>query len=179
MPIATTIIAGIKLFILFFTQLSLIKLDDQDYFVFFLNSLSKTSFKSSVSNFLAIIILFLSNSKLKSRQDDLVKLSNFKITEISSLDARYKGIKAGFSMFKDNPIIGVGLGGFNNQKYGNILTTNTRMFVLFITIFWANILYYFLFELIVLNSLLLYYTIKEEKISSYLLSFSKKTRGKD
>ncbi len=64
-------------------------------------------------------------------------------------------------------------------KYGNILTTNTRMFVLFITIFWANILYYFLFELIVLNSLLLYYTIKEEKISSYLLSFSKKTRGKD
>ena len=58
-------------------------------------------------------------------------------------------------------------------KYGNILTTNTRMFVLFITIFWANILYYFLFELIVLNLLLFYFTIKEEKISSYLLNFTK------
>ncbi len=58
-------------------------------------------------------------------------------------------------------------------KYGSILTTNTRMIVLFITIFWANILYYFLFELIVLNLLLVYYSIKEEKISAYLLRFAK------
>lgn len=58
-------------------------------------------------------------------------------------------------------------------KYGSILTTNTRMGVLFITIFYANILYYFLFELIVLNLLLLFFTIKEEKISSYLLNFTK------
>lgn len=58
-------------------------------------------------------------------------------------------------------------------KYGNILTTNTRMFVLFITIFYANILYYFLFELVILNSLLFFYTVKEEKISAYLLDFTK------
>jgi len=58
-------------------------------------------------------------------------------------------------------------------KYGNILTTNTRMIVLFITIFWANVLYYFLFDLIILNTLLVYYSIKEEKISAYLLQFVK------
>ncbi len=58
-------------------------------------------------------------------------------------------------------------------KYGSILTTNIRMIVLFITIFWANILYYFLFELIILNALLVYYSIKEEKISAYLLQFVK------
>lgn len=62
-------------------------------------------------------------------------------------------------------------------KYGSILTTNTRMIVLIITIFWANILYYFLFELIVLNSLLAYYSFKEEKISAYLLEFVKDNGG--
>jgi len=59
-------------------------------------------------------------------------------------------------------------------KYGSILTTNTRMGVLIFTIFYANIFYYFLFELVVLNLLLLFFTIKEEKISSYLLNFAKK-----
>jgi len=58
-------------------------------------------------------------------------------------------------------------------KYGNILTTNTRLVVLVITIFWADILYYFLFELIVLNILLVYYAIKEEKISAHLLKLAK------
>ena len=58
-------------------------------------------------------------------------------------------------------------------KYGSILTTNTRMGVLFITIFYANILYYFLFELVVLNLLLVFFTFKEEKISAYLLNFTK------
>lgn len=59
-------------------------------------------------------------------------------------------------------------------KYGNILTTNTRMIVLFITIFFGNVLHYFLFELVVLNALLIYFVIKEEKISLYLLNYAKK-----
>ncbi|MEJ5350860.1 MAG: CDP-alcohol phosphatidyltransferase family protein [Melioribacteraceae bacterium] len=58
-------------------------------------------------------------------------------------------------------------------KYQNILTTNTRMIVLFITIFWGNVLHYFLFELIILNLLLVYFIIKEENIHKYLLSFTK------
>ena len=58
-------------------------------------------------------------------------------------------------------------------KYQNILTTNTRMVVLFITIFLGNILHYFLFELIVLNLVLVYFGIKEEKIHGYLLNFVK------
>lgn len=58
-------------------------------------------------------------------------------------------------------------------KYQNILTTNTRMIVLFITIFWGNILDYFLFELLVLNLVLIYFVIKEEKIHKYLLEFTK------
>lgn len=58
-------------------------------------------------------------------------------------------------------------------KYQNILTTNTRMIVLFIAVFWGNILHYFLFELIVLNLLLIYFVIKEEKIHKYLFEFTK------
>jgi hypothetical protein len=58
-------------------------------------------------------------------------------------------------------------------KYQNILTTNTRMIVLFITIFLGNVLHYFLFELIILNLLLGYFVIREEKIHGYLLSFAK------
>lgn len=58
-------------------------------------------------------------------------------------------------------------------KYGNILTTNTRLVILVIAIFWADVLYYFLFELIVLNILLVYYVVKEEKISRHLLQFIK------
>lgn len=58
-------------------------------------------------------------------------------------------------------------------KYQNILTTNTRMIVLLIAIFFGNVLHYFLFELIILNLLLVYFVIKEEKIHGYLLSFVK------
>ncbi|MFA3782874.1 CDP-alcohol phosphatidyltransferase family protein [Melioribacteraceae bacterium 4301-Me] len=64
-------------------------------------------------------------------------------------------------------------------KYQNILTTNTRMIVLFIALFWGNILHYFLFELIILNILLVYFVIKEEKIHSYLLSFTQNKTGTD
>lgn len=55
-------------------------------------------------------------------------------------------------------------------KYQNILTTNTRMIVLFITLFLGNILHYFLFELIALNGVLIYFVIEEEKIHKYLLN---------
>jgi len=58
-------------------------------------------------------------------------------------------------------------------KYGNILTTNTRMFVLFIIVFAANIFYYFLFELVVLNLLLVYFVIKQESTSKKLLKLAK------
>ncbi|AFN74502.1 CDP-alcohol phosphatidyltransferase superfamily protein [Melioribacter roseus P3M-2] len=61
-------------------------------------------------------------------------------------------------------------------KYQNILTTNTRMIVLFITVFLGNILHYFLFELIILNAVLVYFVIKEEAIHNYLLDVIK--RGK-
>ncbi len=57
-------------------------------------------------------------------------------------------------------------------KYGNILTTNTRMIVLIITIFYADILYYFLFELIILNFLLIYFVLKHEKTSKQLIEYS-------
>jgi len=58
-------------------------------------------------------------------------------------------------------------------KYGNILTTNTRIFILFFTIFYADVLYYFLFELIVLNLLLIYYVLRHEHTSKQLLEFTK------
>lgn len=58
-------------------------------------------------------------------------------------------------------------------KYQNILTTNTRMIVLFITIFFGNVLHYFLFELIILNLILVYFVIREEKIHGYLLGLVK------
>lgn len=50
-------------------------------------------------------------------------------------------------------------------KYLNILTTNTRMFILFISILSGHFLFYFLFELIVLNLLLVYVINKHEKNS--------------
>lgn len=53
-------------------------------------------------------------------------------------------------------------------KYGNILTTNTRMFVLFIIVFFANVFYYFLFELVILNLLLVYFVIRQENASKKL-----------
>lgn len=53
-------------------------------------------------------------------------------------------------------------------KYGNILTTNTRMFVLFVIVFFANVFYYFLFELVILNLLLVYFVIRQENTSKKL-----------
>lgn len=58
-------------------------------------------------------------------------------------------------------------------KYGNILTTNTRIIVLFITIFYADVLYYFLFELIILNLLLVYFVLRHENTSKQLLAITK------
>jgi phosphatidylglycerophosphate synthase len=58
-------------------------------------------------------------------------------------------------------------------KYQNILTTNTRMIVLIITIFLGNALHFFLFESIILNLLLIYFLIREERIHNHLLCFAK------
>jgi hypothetical protein len=52
-------------------------------------------------------------------------------------------------------------------KYTNILTFNTRMFVLFFSIFINKPYIYFLFEVIVMNIILAYLIISQEKISKY------------
>lgn len=62
-------------------------------------------------------------------------------------------------------------------KYGNILTTNTRMIFLFFTIFYANVLYYFLFEITALNLLLVYFIFKHESTSKKLLQTVKSHAG--
>jgi phosphatidylglycerophosphate synthase len=54
-------------------------------------------------------------------------------------------------------------------KYYNILTTNTRMIVLFIAIIIKQPLVYFLFEIVVLNIILIYTVLTQEKISQLLL----------
>ncbi len=58
-------------------------------------------------------------------------------------------------------------------KYHNILTTNTRMMVLFIAIIINKPEYYFLFELIILNALLVYVILKQEKNNKNLLESAK------
>ncbi|MEJ2613631.1 MAG: CDP-alcohol phosphatidyltransferase family protein [Ignavibacteriaceae bacterium] len=58
-------------------------------------------------------------------------------------------------------------------KYHNILTTNTRMIALFILIFINKPEYYFLFELFVLNGLLVYVIFRQEAISRSLLELIK------
>ncbi|MCD7709811.1 MAG: CDP-alcohol phosphatidyltransferase family protein [Porphyromonadaceae bacterium] len=50
------------------------------------------------------------------------------------------------------------------MKYTNILTFNTRIFVLFIVMLLDKPLYYFLFELTVMNLLLLYMIVRHEHI---------------
>ncbi|HEX2865490.1 MAG TPA: CDP-alcohol phosphatidyltransferase family protein [Ignavibacteriales bacterium] len=54
-------------------------------------------------------------------------------------------------------------------KYYNILTTNTRLVWMFIVVLFNRPLYYFLFELTVLNILLVWVTLKHEKINEKLL----------
>ena len=56
-------------------------------------------------------------------------------------------------------------------KYHNILTTNTRMIVLFISIFTSHPEYYFLFELLILNALLVFVIFRQEKNSEILLKY--------
>ena len=55
-------------------------------------------------------------------------------------------------------------------KYFNILTTNTRMIVLFISLFIGMPILYWIFELTVLNLLLIYVVYKQESNSKYLLT---------
>jgi hypothetical protein len=55
-------------------------------------------------------------------------------------------------------------------KYYNILTTNTRMIVLFIALLSKNVYIYFYFEIIVLNILLVYVVLKQENICKKAVS---------
>lgn len=54
-------------------------------------------------------------------------------------------------------------------KYYNLLTTNARMFVLFILLFYKIPEYYFIFELTVLNGFLVFVIFKQNKISDFLI----------
>lgn len=53
------------------------------------------------------------------------------------------------------------------MKYTNILTFNTRIIVLFISLFLDKVWIYFVFELTVLNALLVYMIYSQEQISRY------------
>ena len=58
-------------------------------------------------------------------------------------------------------------------KYYNILTTNTRMIVLFISILSGYLYLYFLFEITILNALLIYVVYKHERNSEAILNEAK------
>ena len=53
------------------------------------------------------------------------------------------------------------------MKYTNILTFNTRVIVLFISLFLDEVWIYFVFELTVLNAIFVYMIYRQEKISGY------------
>lgn len=55
------------------------------------------------------------------------------------------------------------------MKYTNILSFNTRVIVLFITIVTNTIWIYFLFELTILNLILIYMLIRHERICQYFI----------
>lgn len=58
-------------------------------------------------------------------------------------------------------------------KYYNILTTNTRMIVLFISLLTGYLHLYFIFEITVLNTLLVYVVYKHERNSATILDTAK------
>jgi len=58
-------------------------------------------------------------------------------------------------------------------KYYNILTTNTRMIVLFISLFLNSFEIYLAFEITILNFLFIYVVNKQEKISDIMLNYAK------
>ncbi len=64
-------------------------------------------------------------------------------------------------------------------KYFNILTTNTRMFVLFISILIAEPIIYFLFELTILNLLFVYMVIRHELNSKVIYLIAAKHLSKE
>lgn len=53
------------------------------------------------------------------------------------------------------------------MKYTNIIQFNTRVIFLFICLFIDKVWLYFLFDLVVLNSVLVYLIVKQEKVSSH------------
>jgi hypothetical protein len=60
------------------------------------------------------------------------------------------------------------------MKYTNIIQFNTRVIVLFICLFIDQVWVFFLFELIVLNAIMLYMIIQQEKISTHFYKEIKK-----
>ncbi len=54
-------------------------------------------------------------------------------------------------------------------KYYNFITTNTRMIALFCSLFVGNVLLYFIFELVVLNGVLIAVTIHQQRLNARLL----------
>lgn len=50
-------------------------------------------------------------------------------------------------------------------KYYNFITTNTRMIALFVSLLLQRVILYFAFELIVLNAVLVYVTLRQERLN--------------
>jgi phosphatidylglycerophosphate synthase len=76
---------------------------------------------------------------------------------------------SGFYKSKNKPLV----------KYYNILTTNTRMIVLFIALLISYIPLFFIFEITLLNFLLAYVIYKHEKNSEQLLNEFSSPEGKE
>lgn len=88
--------------------------------------------------------------------------------------ALYKAVKDKYADKVDEKFIQVYRSKFKPMiKYFNVLTTNTRMIILFIAILTGYYMYYFYFELTVLNILLIYTVSKHEKQSEQMLDMLK------
>lgn len=53
-------------------------------------------------------------------------------------------------------------------KYYNFITTNTRMIALFVSLLVGRVVLYFAFELVVLNAVLIYVTVRQERLNRKL-----------
>ncbi|MCO6446087.1 MAG: hypothetical protein J5I67_00465, partial [Ignavibacterium album] len=64
-------------------------------------------------------------------------------------------------------------------KYYNILTTNTRMMVLFLSILTGYLQLYFIFEISILNILLIWVVYKHEQNSQEILEEAKRLNSEN
>ncbi len=55
------------------------------------------------------------------------------------------------------------------MKYTNILTTNTRMWALFFSMFFGEVIWYLVFEITVLNILLIQMVVRQERLSKKMI----------